>query len=337
MNKSILYFSVILLLSSCFKEDELLPGLPVSEEVGRADMVSQGGVDYLKQLYFDLSSNELKATNNRDAWDLAFSCENGQPNIFTNTAMLAQVAATGSTDFNENFNPDDHDFEFERVERFYHQAWIGKDFDVQNQPNGEVFIINLGRNLQNRPRGYKLLQVLAYDGSSYSLQVSDLDHTNKQEFSVAVDDRYNYVYVSLSNPSEVQIFEPPKTDWDLLFTKYMQRLYDGEDTVDYSVTGCLINPYLTEAALHTPALEDSTLSFTSITLADVIDSSFSTRTDAIGHEWKYFDLDLSRFLVRNNHFYVVRDSEAHAYKLHFTGFYDQAGNKGAVEFIYLPL
>ncbi len=337
MNRGILYFSVILLLSSCFKEDELLPGLPVYEEVGRADMVSQGGVDYQKQLYFDLSSNELKASNNRDVWDLAFSCENGNPNIFTNTAMLAQVAGTGSTNFEENFNPDDHDFEFERVKQFYHQAWIGEDFDAQNQPGGEVFIIDLGRNMQNRPRGYKLLQVLAYDGSSYSLQVSDLDHANKQQFSVMVDDRYNYVYISLSDPSEVQILEPPKTEWDLLFTKYMQRLFDGQDTLDYSVTGCLTNPYLTEAALHTPALEDTTINFTSITLKDVIDSNFSAQADVIGHNWKYFDLDNSRFFMRDNRFYLVRDSEALTYKLQFTGFYNEAGNKGAVEFIYLPL
>jgi len=336
MKKYIIYFSVAVIFTSCFKEDELLPGVAVSEEVGRVDMVSEGGVDYLKQLYFDLSSNELKGSNNRDAWDLAFSCENGQPNIFTNTAMLARVAATGSTDFNADFDPDNFEFEFERVERFYTKAWIGKDFDQQNNPMQEVFIIDLGRNLQNRPRGYKLFQVLGYDGVSYTVQVSNLDHTASQQFTVSTDDNYNYVFVSLNQPAEVLFFEPPKEEWDLLFTKYMQRLYDGEDTVDYSVTGCLINPYMTEAGLYLPAVEDSTITFSSIDFDVAASFEYSNATEAVGHDWKYYNLDLSRFIIRDRHYYLIRDINADMYKLEFTGFYDSEGNKGAVEFMYLP-
>ncbi|MDZ7846142.1 MAG: hypothetical protein U5L96_04945 [Owenweeksia sp.] len=46
---------------SCQKEEPRLQGQFITDQVGRADMLSEGGVNYQKQLYFDLSSGELKA------------------------------------------------------------------------------------------------------------------------------------------------------------------------------------------------------------------------------------------------------------------------------------
>jgi hypothetical protein len=172
------------------------------------------------QLYFDLSSGTLKAQNVRDVWDLAIGCDPESPNLFVNPSMLVSVAATGITDFNADFNPGYYDFSYERSDRFYHSGLMSSDFE-NAKPKGEVFIINLGRTLDNQRRGFLLFKILDYNDGIYSLRISDINRNQIKDVEVKSDPRYNFVYLSLENPDEVLNLEPPKEEWDLHFSKYM--------------------------------------------------------------------------------------------------------------------
>ena len=326
-----------LLLSACQKDEDLREGRFITDLVGQADMVSGDGVDYQRELYYDLSSSSFRASNQRDIWHLAFSGDPDHPNIFVNASMLMAVAATGSTDFTQNFKASDYNFEYERPHQFYQHAWMHQDFRSNGEAGSMVFLINLGRDLQNQPQGYKKFQILNHNEGSFQCQLSDLDGSNLQSFDLQTSSRYNYQFVHFNRPDSLMNLEPPKEDWDLRFCKYMERLWDGQDTLDYSVTGVLINPYATEAALDTLLSTDSTVSFTNLKIEDFNLSLLSQRTNTIGHSWKYFDLDAGAFGVRTWRMYLLKDEQGQHYRLRFTGFYGSTGNKGAVSFEYLPI
>lgn len=339
MKNCIFLILIAAMFIGCTKEEELLPGRFITDQVGQVNMISSGGVDYQKQLYFDLSSGQLKAENNRDIWDFGFSCAKNNPMVMVNAAMLQAVAKTGDTDFGKTYAAVNYTFEFERAESYYANSWMKRDFNAANQPNGEVFLIDLGRDFQNQKRGMVKVQFINFENGTYTLQVANLNGDNLQTLNVATNDSYNFQFVSLKAPTEILSLEPPKEEWDLHFTKYMERFWDGEDTVDYSVTGVLINPNNCSAYNASALLRDtiSALSYGNITAENANEADFSSSSIAIGHNWKYYDLDAGAFQVLTPQLYFIRDIRQQLYKFRFVGFYDAVGNKGAVSFEYLPL
>ncbi len=321
--------------ASC-EQEELLPGRFISDQIGQA-MMSDATTEYSNQLYFDLSSGKLMAQNKRDSWDLGFSCDPDAPNILVNPSMLQAVAATGVTNFDQSFNAANYNFEYQRAETYYTRGFLQRDFDTQGNPKGEVFLLDLGRDLENQKRGVLKLQLTVFSQGKYSFKVAPVNGGDVQTVEVTTDSGFNYQYLSLQNPETVLSLEPPKASWDLHFTKYMERLWDGTDTVDYSVTGCLLNPYKCAAYEVLEATGDTTLNYANFTAFDVYEGALETRSNVIGHSWKYYDLDAGAYQVRTNKLYLIRDESKQYYKLHFIGFYDGDGRKGAVSFEYVPI
>lgn len=335
MNK-VFGFLCILSILACEKEEPLLDGRFITDQVGQANMTSDDKGDYRMQLYYDLGTAELKAKNSRDSWDLAFSGDVALPNIFTNSAMLMRVALTGHSDFDFSYKPGDFDFEYERSNCFYTRSWMSKAIANNSFPS-EVILIDLGRDLQNNKRGYKKLQILSVDQGFYHLLIADTDGKNLAEIKIQTDPQYNYQFISFDQPEHILTLEPPKDEWDLYFTKYMERLWDGSDTVDYSVTGVLLNPWNTKAYMDTVLSNDPSISFSGLRLEDVKENLLSSQQNVIGHDWKYFDLDAETYIIKKHRFYFIRDVENVYYRFRFTGFHDQSGNRGAVTFEFLPL
>ncbi len=335
--KKIIAFSLLAVMTmSCEKEDVLLSGSFISDQVGKVDMVSEGGVDYQMQVYYDLSGTRIISQNKRDVWDLAFSCDWTKPNVFTNGAMLQRVAYTGSTDFSANYNPQDFDFNYERAWRYLTRGLITDSWTAM-QPNEGVYILDLGKNLKNEKRGFKLFQIIDLNVDGYTIKLSNLDHSQAQELTIPLDDRYNNVFISLDKPEELVKVEPQKTDWDFYFTKYMERLYDGADTLDYSVVGCLINPFGTAAYMDPRSAADSTVRYSDLEIEDYDANKLVKKQDVIGHEWKYFDLDDGAYAISENMNFFIKDKDDYVYRFHFTGYYDDQGLKGGISFEFLPL
>ncbi len=323
-------------LNACKEEEELLEGRFLTDQIGEASMVGSNEADYQMQVYYDLSTNQARASHLRDAWDLGFSCETNNPNAFINSAMLQSIAPTGKTDFFASYSASDYDFFFENPAQFYEEGILAQDF-AQGAAQGEVFIINLGRDLKNQRRGHKLLKFNSFESGVYRFMVADLNQANLQEFEIKSDSRYNNVYVSFAQGDSTLLLEPPKEDWDLLFSRYMTKLFDGSDSLDYSVTGCLLNPYLVEAYQFEAFEQDTTFSWSMVTINEVEYGRLSVRADVIGHDWKSFSLETSSFTINKRNVYFIKDPDEILYRFRFSGFYDQNGNKGNVLFEYLPL
>ena len=340
MKKLFTLLGVSILLIACEKEEDKLPGSYIPDRVGYANMLSQNGVDYRKQIYFDLSTNQYRASNDRDQWDLALGCDPQNPNLFVNSAILMRIAPTGVYDIHQSFNPQLYkdDLRYERADNYFFSGEMSADFNNNLTAKSQVYLIDMGLDLQNNSRGYWMLQLNDFDSNRYKLKISRPDGSDLQQIEVVTNELYNNVYLSFNNPDSIMLIEPPKQDWDFLFTKYMEKLYDGLDSVDYSVTGCLINPYKTQAYLDSASLRDTTVSFYDLTQNNIIESLFTDKSNVVGYDWKFFDLNgTGRFNIAPHKHYFIRDNSNTHYRLRFTGFYDESGNKGAVSFEYLEL
>ena len=124
------------------------------------------------------------------------------------------------------------------------------------------------------------------------------------------------MYYSFKFGGAVKPLEPPKTNYDLLFTQYTTLLYtDAGEAYPYLVTGVLINRNQVRVAL------DSTHAFENVTLGQVANLPYSTRLDFIGYDWKSYSFSAGSYTVKSNLLYIIQDTEGFYYKFRFISFY----------------
>ena len=63
-----------------------------------------------------------------------------------------------------------------------------------------------------------------------------------------------------------------------------------------------------------------------------IRDSFNTNEDVIGYDWKEYDFDTGIYAIFPDHVFIVQDVEGYFYKLHFTDWYNAAGQRGNPRF-----
>jgi hypothetical protein len=141
---------------------------------------------------------------------------------------------------------------------------------------------------------------------------------------------------SFDEGSKQSGLEPLKNDWDLLFTQYTTLLYTNEgDPYPYLLTGVLSNPFLIRVA------QDTLYDFSEIDLTIAQSLTYSTALDEIGYDWKDVVGDVSTgnvsYVVIEGRNYIVRDTEGFYFKLRFTSFYNNSGDKGYPTFEYQKL
>ena len=72
----------------------------------------------------------------------------------------------------------------------------------------------------------------------------------------------------------------------------------------------------------------SDLSWDDALARDWSSDSFLTDWNAIGYDWKYFDLNEGVYNIDPNRSFGVRTAEGHEFQLRILDFYDGIGNKG---------
>ena len=322
----------MLSMSSCFKEKPLLPPGQAHGQTAVIEM----GPGYTDQFFYSLSTNTVLAHNSRFAYDLMFDCSADKFHIWLNTAKFMSVMRTSKTDLDSvqlsdtltgvwhyelgEFNPDSNA--------------IGKWWDsTSTEPSstGKVYLIQMGVDNDGNPFGFIKLKVNNFYSGAYSITYSDFVSPAKT-FTISKDDTRNYRYfVAAGSGSLLDNIEPPKTDWDLCFTRYSVFFYDPYN-IPYQVTGVLNNPSRTLAYM------DSTINFDSIKINNFNAARLLTRRDAIGYEWKRVSsLSVSATYTLNTQYsYYIKSDDDKLYKLRFFDFFRQ-GIKGYPSFEYYPL
>jgi hypothetical protein len=317
-------FFVVWCFSSCEKEEK--PISPHKSGDTITNSVSLGTL-YKKQAFFDLESNRMVSENNRNDWDLGFESGAAGYHVILNAAKFMSLAPTGETALSAVVDTAGFSFEIDApsgsLDSTAFGEWVG---------NGEVFILNRGQNHLGIHQGFKKLVLESVGTDYYVLQHANLDGSDLDTDTVYKNELYNFSFISCAVASEGLInVEPPKEDWDIMFSQYSEVFHDNDPPTRYLVTGVLINRYNTEVA------EVFDKDYADIVYADIANYDFSADISTIGYDWKEFDLDAGEYTVFPEKNYIIRTSESRFFKIHFIDFYDQNGNKGTPTFEFQEL
>lgn len=327
-----LVFGFLLLLTSCFKEDEMVaPHQPGDLSEQTIPM----GQYYATQEYFDLGTNSVISSNSKDIFDLRFSCADSSIIIRLNSARFMRAANTNDTSFYTLKDTTGQDWLYDAASGNADDIALKYWYKINGNDTNfthNVYFIDRGIDALGNVQGVRKLRITGYHNNKYSLEYANLDNSNYYKIEVEKQPERNYVELNLNSGETQSKLEPNKDYWDIVFTQYTDILKtsDGED-YPYLVTGVLLNSNNVIAAL------DTTLDFDQITIADIIDFDFTNRQDFIGYQWKLYDFNAGYYTVLTDNNYIIKDVDGYYYKLRFVGFYNNIGEKGYPQFEFQRL
>jgi hypothetical protein len=318
------------LLAGCFKEEDPISRPPQGEtEVVQIAMTSK----YNKQFFYDLFTNQIISSNDNTIWDLAFDADDNGYHIWLNSSKLMQAYNTGSSDF-EGINTEaGAEWTWDYPEGKISENAIGEWGTFSNgnvNSFRNVYIIDRGVNADNVKFGKRKVTFETLNNGTYRIRFAKLSGEDLHVVDIPKDNRYNRVYLSLDNGGQIVQVEPEKNTWDLEFSRYTHIFFEF-DTLPYLVTGALINPSGVLVA------KDSSLNFNAINFDSIPDFSFINDANAIGYDWKSFDIDDTKYSIIPNKFYIVKDLEGNYYKLRFIDFFSDSGERGYPKFEFARL
>ena len=217
-----------------------------------------------------------------------------------------------------------------------------------------VYIVSLGSEIPTEPadvgsisttgenRGFMKVRVLS-DGNSYTVQYAALNETsNLSEVTIQKDDSYNLQAFSLIDGQVVNV-EPEKGNWDLnfsgVFSYYGAASFGGPPTI----AGVTFSDYVLHNTLGGVGLYQVTTkdadgnatdapSYTNFSRADVVESELVYNDRAIiGSGWRSV---FGVAAVRDDRYFVLKDADDNYYKLLFTAFTNDQGERGFPQFTY---
>ena len=322
MNKILTIFLIMVFLTSCFKEDE--PIKPRSHE----DFTVSESI-YTHQSFFDLATRQIVSVNPVDAWDLGFESSADGWHIIINSGKYLGIYSSGTTDFNGFTSvPSSGNWKFDKSDGDLDSTAVGKWLSPEsNIPTNELFVVGVNDGVKYLP--LKKIVFTSLSAGVYSFKYANLDGSNQVTFSITKDPTKNFVYFSFSDEGKEVTVEPSKNNWDFVFTQYSTMLYTDQGVpTPYFVRGVLSNRNGVETAL------DTLIGFINITSSDLSDLQFSTKSDAIGHDWKSVNIDgnAATYAIRQKNTYVIKSTDGLYYKLRFTGFFNDQGSPGYPRF-----
>jgi hypothetical protein len=296
------------------------------------------GPGYTRQVYYQLDGDAAISIEHA-AWDLAFTAMGFQDaGIHLNEAAGSQGTAlelylAPSNDFDAAINPD------QLGERLFNdeKSWSYGAFNANRAP-GDPFDFGWGRYnpttnqitgnqvyvLKLRDGSYKKLEIVSLIGTVYTFRHADLDGNAEVQLTLNKSDFPNseLAFFSLSTGGSADAM-PNTTDWDLVFTRYSTTLEDGMgSTLNYLVTGTL-------SGLGVEVARADAIDPTNVDHNEYADA-YVTDLDAIGYDWKDFDLNTFSWNLPPDRVYFVKTAAGRIWKLFFIDF--EGASTGTVVF-----
>lgn len=284
------------------------------------------GEDYSVQEFYNISTGERTTVPN-ESWDLAFTATGFQD---AGVSINEAAALTGSelelylsptTSFVQSIEVAD------LTERLYNDdvSWESGAFNSIKDPSNpfdygwgmydsgsmavqgtKVFAIKL------RNGDYIKFMIESLDLTTYNLRYANLDGTNQKTASF---DKMSFptsdlVFFSFAtNQAETLVDH----DWDLLFSRYNTPLDDGEGGILNYVTSGVLSANGVKVG-EARGIDPSTTSYSDVS------GNLSSNVDAIGFDWKEFDMDNLGWIVFDDVSYFVKTADNDIYKFVFLDF-----------------
>lgn len=327
-------FSFLFLTISCLKEDDGTIYIPPIQGDELAPEI--GGPNQPNQVWIDLSTGEMKGTN-RTSWDLGFYTGNQFAVILNTSALMSASPVEGYNELAEinstnmaglmsvvqvaNFDPENINYIDDVKGNYLNNGTIIHEENT-------IYLINLGYNIATGPfqpghsyaagtlRGWKKIKV-STEGDGYRLEYADLDSTETNEIHLEKDDNYNFTFFSLVT-EQVMDIQPPKKDWDLCFTVFVNQVSDnnGNNSGSYIFTDFVMTNTMANTGVYQVVTDETTLltDFNEFSISDIDESLFVYDDHrAIGSNWRI----VPGAIVRKDRFYVLKDPNGVLFKLRF--------------------
>ncbi len=318
----------VVVLSSCFRKETPYP-LPEKEPIGaetKEDNLDLGN-QYINQIFYSLENGVVK-TNAYTVWDLAFST-NDQNEVWMNNGKNILLYLTDANDLTTITSVSGLDAKLWKYDDNTGLAGkSGLGFIDNNTHLNKVIIAKITNNIY-----YKFI-IKESNATAYVINVAALDGTTGTEYTIPKDNTVNFVYFSFTDG--VLNIEPPKTDWDIMFTRY-RYIYkgynqDGSDLL-YLVTGVLSNPYNTLTAGDSVVFRD----YNTFNKDSIASMQLVPNLDNIGWNWKTVDINTGNYVVNSKMIYVIKDQKENYWKFHFYSYVNNLGVKGNPHFRFEKL
>jgi len=321
-------FFIVVSLTSCFEDDYRIIPVPIQQVEIPYSM-------YEYQTYYSIHDSAIVAYNDYADWDLGFESSEEGYRVILNSARFMYAENTFETDFYAVNSSNITDMKFDNssgnLDSTAFINWV--DYSDQDNPvfNDYVYIVDRGKGEDGGSFGLKKIVIEKMELDTFYIHFSNLDNTVEAYFKIPKDSIANFALFSFDNLGELKISEPEKESWDVCFTKYSTIILDDDGVpTDYLVRGVLLNPYKTiDVAL------DVMNSFYDILPGMVNEYTYSISRDAIGYNWKIFSNNL--YEIRDNYTYILKNLSGLDYKLRFTNFYNNQGEKGYPSFEIMEL
>ncbi|WP_127846495.1 HmuY family protein [Psychroflexus aestuariivivens] len=311
-----------------------------------------GGPNQPNQVYVDLSGQNSTAIN-RAAWDLAFY-QGEEFRVKLNGSLFMATAELDETDITAITSQDVASLQgqvavgtFNPSNMAYVDAPSGEINETaiaeiaNNNEDNKVYLLNLGNSvgtetpqpgsveLSGEPRGWKKIRILK-DGINYILQHADLDATEFEEISISKSGNNAFEYVNLASNSTVEVDQ--NIQWDIEFTTFTNEI---EGAGSYGYSDFVVNNRLANVSAY--AVENSEIEYADYNIEDVSDEEFSLDQRAIGSNWRVGGGPNSSPTLKQELFFVLKDSDENIYKIRFTALTDENGVRGFPKFEYEKL
>jgi len=288
------------------------------------------GQGYANEVYYQFSTGN-KTEIPRNTWDISFRTMIMSSCIMTNdgsgvtlwsypyadTSGWATVDTFGLSTWTPMYN-DPNDWEngaFNRYASAHPDYGWGKYNDATHNLTGDsLFIIQL------RDGSFKKLWIIRKISiaRTYYFRYANLDGSDLQEIILDCTPYASADFIGFNMQTNLPVeFQPEKTTWDILFTKYMSVQPNG---TPYPVTGVLNNPdaYTKRYYPVDPEYNDWEV------------TPWDTSRSNIGWDWKWFDMNNMVYVVEDSMVFYVKDLPGDAWRLKFTGF--EGSSTGNIDF-----
>ena len=276
---------------------------------------------YANDIYYSMSEGEI-ASIPRAGWDIAFYTPAFSAGIIINegsgvqlfsypngdTASWSHVDTAGFSTWKPLYNSP----EVWEDGAFNKNALIHPDYGwgIYNQVTHDVigdslYIIKIPEV------GFKKLWVVSKISveNTYNLKFADLDGANEQVVSLDIVPFIDKNFVYYSMTTDMLIDREPASNWDILFTKYIDltQTMSGEIS-EYLVTGATSN------------VDHLANKFTEVGVDfdDWASEKMESQKNTIGYNWKSIDMSTYIWTVDDSTAFFVKDHMGDVYKLIFT-------------------
>ena len=284
------------------------------------------GPSYQYDIYYSFDSG-ITAYPERNNWHLAFSTDLSSGNIRINSGAPVSLYEVGQSfdswsqieSLNQNAVQLRNSNTDWNIGAFVSNSSGSSDFGWGNYNESNGLIEGNKIYVIDSPVGQKKIRINSFFTGLFDFTISNLDGSSEETILLDVSQYQDkrFIYFSLEN-NQVIDREPPKEEWDLLFTRYEENLYPNQsDPFYYYVSGVKSNGNLTYQ-FDAPDDVDPILDI----------SNFISDINTIGYDWKEYSG--SFVIVPNRSYFIFNQNENILYKIIFESFSGQS--TGNLEF-----